>query len=339
MQIHILKLCVALLAPESTGLDPHGRALHLPLVEDFTVSHSACIATAKQARRLDVDPFVMAALTYRTNKFSPKLAAKSKIQKNIRQQYGCEKNGQFIKSSCSSFMLDPQYFRTLLNQTVEESTRSADRLPDYRKALCRFLTPWSNTCTRESRKEAKIIENMAFRFANVYGRSRPDFTYYSPFKIGPTEEEVARDERRRERQLDRQYRSADPYLNHMLGDLGYRRNRNGRGPLHTQRTERDLMFLYNVFGNDVPVEAVSNGSNTVNYFVHISDHNTMKQVLWYINGETSRIYEEEYYAGNLRALHNGVFEIVFKSRRYELKSITIKVIPTNSSYQVMIFRR
>lgn len=33
--IKILSLCAALLAPESTGLDPHGRALHLKLDADY----------------------------------------------------------------------------------------------------------------------------------------------------------------------------------------------------------------------------------------------------------------------------------------------------------------
>ena len=336
MKIHILKLCVALLAPESTGLDPHGRALHLPLVEDFNVSHSACIATAKQARRLDVDPFVMAALTYRINKFSPKLAAKSRIQKSIREQYGCEKNGQFIKSSCSSFMLDPQYFRALLNQTVEDSGRAVDRLPDYRKALCRFLTPWKNSCTRETRKEAKIIENMAFRFANVYGRSRPDFTYYSPFKIGPTEEEVARDERRRERQLDRQAQLRDPHLYGMLGDLGYRYSPN---PVTSDRTRRDLSLLASMFEGFAPVEAETNSRNTVNYFVHFQNPQQFKEGLWYINSNTSKLYENEYYTGDLKEFNGGVYQLILKSRIHNFRSIVVKFIPNETKYQVHIYRK
>ena len=37
--IKILSFCAALLAPESTGLDPHGRALHLELHADFNTSY------------------------------------------------------------------------------------------------------------------------------------------------------------------------------------------------------------------------------------------------------------------------------------------------------------
>ena len=336
MNIHILKLCAALLAPESTGLDPHGRALHLPLHEDFNVSYEACIETAKQARRLDVDPFVMLALAYKTTKLSPKLAEKSPIYKEIRRQYGCEEEGPFIRSSCSSFMLLPQFFRSLAMETVRQSGNKIDRLPDYRKSLCRFLKPWKTKCTSSMRKEAKIIENVSFRFANVYGRTFTSFTWHSPFKVQPTQEERRREDDRLERQLDREAHLRNPNLHGMLHGLGYRYSPN---PVQSEYTRRDLTLLSELFEGHVPVEAATNNRNTVKFFVHFQNPEQVRESLWYINGNTSKIYENEFYAGDLKEFNGGVYHLILKSRIREFKSIIIKFVPDSMRYQVFIFRK
>lgn len=172
MFIKVLSLCAALLAPESTGLDPHGRSLHLPLHEDFNISYSACIVTAKQAKKYNVDPFVAVALAYRTTKMSPKLARKSDIYHQIQHNFGCEQhNDRFIKSSCSPFML------TSLNLAVQLGKYQHD----YSSALCSFLSG-NKSCSRAALREAKVIENMARRFANVYSRTHVSFVWKDPFQ-------------------------------------------------------------------------------------------------------------------------------------------------------------
>ena len=158
--IKVLSLCAALLAPESTGLDPHGRALHLKLDADFNTSYDACITTVKQARKYGVDPFISAALMYKETKFSPKLAKKSRLFRKIRKIYGCGgDSGQFIKSSCSAFMLFAPHMVTFLEKNYRNRTTGSD----YRKSLRQFL--------QNDRRKAKIVENMAKRFADVYTRT------------------------------------------------------------------------------------------------------------------------------------------------------------------------
>lgn len=171
MFIKVLSLCAALLAPESTGHDPHGRALHLPLHEDFNISYEACIVTAKQAKRYNIDPFVAVALAYQTTKMSPELARKSKVYHQIQAEYGCRTSDfRYIKSSCSPFML------TSLNLAVLISKYQLD----YPTALCSFLSG-NGRCTSKGRREAKIIENMSRRFANVYSRTHTSFQWKDPF--------------------------------------------------------------------------------------------------------------------------------------------------------------
>ena len=172
MFIKVLSLCAALLAPESTGLDPHGRSLHLPLHEDFNISYEACIVTAKQAKKYNVDPFVAVALAYRTTKMSPKLAKRSDLYRKIQNDFGCDGHGDmFIKSSCSPFML------TSLNLAVQLGKYQHD----YSGALCEFLSG-NDGCRREEMREAKIVESMARRFANTYSRTHTSFVWKDPFR-------------------------------------------------------------------------------------------------------------------------------------------------------------
>jgi len=173
MFIKVLSLCAALLAPESTGLDPHGRALHLPLHEDFNISYKACIVTAKQAKRYNIDPFVAVALAYRTTKMSPQLARKSYIFHRIQRIFGCETNSdRFIRSSCSPFMLTSLNLALLVGEHQQ----------NYSTALCSFLSG-KNICRQKTAREAKIIENMARRFVNVYSRTHTSFRWKDPFQI------------------------------------------------------------------------------------------------------------------------------------------------------------
>jgi len=340
MIIKILSLCAALLAPESTGLDPHGRALHLPLKSDFNTSYGACIATVKQARRLKVDPFVMAALMYRTTQFSPKVAGQSRLAITIRKQYGCSGGGQFVKSSCSAFMLAPQYLRSLLDRTISESERGTDRIADYRVGLCEFLNG-GDRCTRRSQKEAKIIENMAFRFMNVYGRIHTSFTWVSPFKPRRTQQEIDRDIDQRERQLDRQYYGGPPNLNNMIYGLGYqpRAGNSTQSPVTARRAQKDLKLIAELMGPRIKVEISEASRRTVNFYVHVTLEQYMKDILRHVKSNTSRIYENHYQAADLKEYENGVYKLVLKSRRYNLGPIILTFSPGQNVYQVMILRR
>jgi hypothetical protein len=340
MIIKVLSLCASLLAPESSGLDPHGRSLHLPLKSDFNTSYVACIATVKQAQRLKVDPFVMAALMYRTTYFSPKIAKKSKLSISIREQYGCSDGGQFVKSSCSAFMLAPQYLRSLLDRTVSESSRGTDRIADYRIGLCEYIKG-GERCTAAARKEAKIVENMAFRFMNMYGRTHTGYTWVSPFKPQRTPQELHRDDRRRERQLDRQYYGNPSNLNNMIYGLGYQphmRNSN-QSPVTTARAHKDLNLIAELMGPRIKVEMTEASQRTVNFHVHVPLARYMKEILWYINSNTSKVYEGSYHVGELKEFRNGVFKLVLKSRHYNMGPIILTFSPGRSMYQAMIIRR
>ena len=116
MFIKVLSLCAALFAPESSGQAPHGRSLHLKTHEDFDVAYEACIATAKQARKHRVDPFVSIALAYKETRMSLKYSKRSKAYHDIQHLFGCtEHKEKFIRESCSPFMLTPMYLSDLLN--------------------------------------------------------------------------------------------------------------------------------------------------------------------------------------------------------------------------------
>ena len=256
--IKVLSLCAALLAPESSGQDPHGRSAHLELDSDFNTSYSACIATLKQARKYKIDPFVSAALMYRTTKFSPKLAKSSTIFRRISENYGCQSNSeQFIKSSCSPFMLFAPSFVTLL----EKSKRHVSAPENYRTSLRKFL--------RNDRKSARIVENMAKRFADVYSRTHSGFVWRSPFQAEEEFDEEAD-------QLFYDLNQRQPYDSHISN-------------LH-QQMEREVQILHAIFGNHYRIEASANNNQTPEYLIHV-DYQNLKQFLWYIAGNTAGPYK------------------------------------------------
>ena len=256
--IKVLSLCAALLAPESSGLDPHGRSAHLELDADFNTSYSACVATLKQARKYKIDPFVSAALLYQTTKFSPKLARSSPIFKRISQDYGCRSHSaQFIKSSCSPFMLFAPSFVTIL----EKSKRHVTAPENYRKSLRSFL--------QNNRKSATIVENMAKRFADVYSRTHTNFVWRSPFQI-----EEGLDEETK--QLFDDLSQPRPYDSHISN-------------MH-QQMEREIQILHTIFGNHYKIEARSNNNYIPEYLIYV-DYQNLKQFLWYIAGNTAGPYK------------------------------------------------
>ncbi len=222
--IKVLSLCAALLAPASTGLDPHGRALHLKLDADFNTSYDACITTVKQAGKYGVDPFISAALMYKTTKFSPKLAKRSSS--------------------------------------------------DYRKSLRQFL--------QNDRQKAKIIENMAKRFADVYSRTHPGVVWNNPF-ANPDRLTEGRDQ---VAQNNPPLPPQDPRLNDLVEDLRRPRPHDYQRRRLDQKMQYDLQLLYSILGPGCRIEAKSRDYNNPEYYVHIDARN-LREILWNIAGKTS----------------------------------------------------
>ena len=270
--IKILSLCAALLAPESTGLDPHGRSLHLKLHEDFNTSYGACIATAKQARKYGIDTFVSIALVYKETKFSPKLAKKSRLFRDIRKIYGCEEGSdRFVKSSCSAFMIFAPHLATMLEKNYIDRRYGSN----YRKALREFLG-------KRHKKHAKTIENMAKRYADVYSRTHTSFVWNSPFKnperIYPQEPQVA--------QKPRNLPYNDPQLNDLITGLNRVQPYDYRNRQMQRKMEYDLALLYGILGPGYKIEAKSRNFKDPEYFLHINVRD-LREILFMTASETS----------------------------------------------------
>jgi|7_EtaG_2_1085326.scaffolds.fasta_scaffold47446_2 hypothetical protein len=315
--IKILSLCAALLAPESSGLDPHGRSLHLKLHEDFNTSYSACIATAKQARKYGIDPFVSVALLYKETKFSPKLAKRSKIFRDIREIFGCERGAtRFIKSSCSAFMIFAPHLATMLEKNYIDRRYGAN----YRKALRDFFG-------NRSKKRTKVIENMAKRYADVYSRTHTGFIWNSPFRnpesIYPKERHIAQRPRRRQG-----INPQDQLLNDLMTDLGRPRAYDYRNRQMQQKMEYDLQLLYRILGNDYRIEAKSRNFKDPEYFLYIHRHD-LREILYMSASLTSSQHKphtfQEHSDGKMSLLLNAPKRaIVFAPYSENIYVITIK---------------
>ena len=315
--IKILSLCAALLAPESTGLDPHGRALHLKLHEDFNTSYDACIATAKQAKKYGIDTFVATALVYKETKFSPKLAKKSKLFRKIRKIHGCEEGSdRFIKSSCSAFMIFAPHLATMLEKNYIDSRVGAN----YRKALRDFLG-------RGSKERAKIIENVAKRYADVYSRTHTSFVWNSPFKnpesIYPKETYVTKRKQRRSN-----FRTNDPHLNQLMDNLDCVQPYDYRNRQMQQKMEYDIQLLYRILGPGYKIEAKSRNFDDPEYFLHINPRD-LREILYMAASITSSRHKphtfQEYGDGRLVLILNAPRRtLVFVPHSENLYVITIK---------------
>jgi len=269
--IKILSFCAALLAPTSTGLDPHGRSMHLELHADFNTSYEACITTAKQARKYGIDPFVSAALMYKETKFSPKLAKKSRIFRKIRRNYGCgHGSDQFIRSSCSPFML----FAPQLATYLEKNYRNRRSGSNYHKALRQFF--------HNNQNKAKIVENMAKRFADMYSRTHTSFAWNSPFqnpeRLGQQESEYA--------QRGPGAHHTDSQTDILIENLRRPRARDYQRRRLEQKMQYDLQLLHSILGPGAKIEAKSRDMNNPEYYVRIDARN-LREILWSVAGNTS----------------------------------------------------
>jgi hypothetical protein len=255
--IKVLAFCAALLAPESTGLDPHGRSLHLKLYTDFNTSYTACITTVKQARKYRVDPFVMVAMMYDTTGMSPRRTERGAALKQMYRSHGCDGQGQFIKSSCSAFMLGAPYLASLLSETGKRNEMTGQRLVSYREAVCRFYSA-GQKCKAKYRKKAKLIENIARRYADVYSRTHTSFVWQSPFTPEPTSEELIdleteRNYRDRRHGMANGCSSGDPVLDDLVSQLGYSSHCN-MGNYRTM-VNRGVSLISALIGPNIRLEA------------------------------------------------------------------------------------
>ena len=275
--IKILSLCAALLAPESTGLDPHGRALHLKLDADFNTSYEACITTNKQARKYGIDPFVATALMYKTTKFSPKLAKKSKMFRKVQKLYGCDPGqDQFIRSSCSPFML----FAPHLASFLEETYRNKRIGSDYRAAILKFL--------KNNRRNTKVVENMAKRFADCYSRTHTYYTWNNPFRNSkrlppPPRQHAQIPPQNGPRTLP------DPQLQGLLRDLRHPQPYDHQNERLQRKMQYDIQILYSILGPGFKIEAKSRDSRNPEYYVY-GDRRDLRNMLINAASNTSADY-------------------------------------------------
>lgn len=293
MIIKVLSLCAALFAPESTGLDPHGRALHLKIYEDFDATYGACIATAKQASKYGVDPFVAISLAYETNGMSLKRASKSVFYKAILNKFGCDRHGQFTKSSCSSFMIAPARLADLLKEKSNE---------DYSDAVCRFLSS-DDKCRKKNKKRVERIKNMAKRFADCYSRTHTYFTWKDPFQ------------RKREQLEHHRPPSLTPYPGQRdfpstrdleLNDLLFRLR---HGMIYSnyslqQKMNYGLNLINSLLGPVARIEAHSPDNRNVRFFLHMS-YIELREHLWQVANQTSGYHK----AFKLQEIRKGQFKL------------------------------
>ena len=275
IMIKVLAFCAALLAPESSGLDPHGRSLHLKLYTDYNTSYEACITTVRQAHKYGVDPFVLTAVMYDVTGMSPGRATKTRAARRTLKAHGCDGQGQFIKSSCSVFMLAPPYFASLLAQTTQQQGGGGS-FTDYRKALCRFYAG-DQKCKKKDRQKAKLIANIARRYVDVYSRTHTSFMWRSPFTQPPNEEEmynleVQRNYRDRQDGMATSCTSGDPTLDHLINQLGYASRCNSANYRH--RMNQGITIISSVLGQNIHLEASAvtspSGILRSEYLLHMS---------------------------------------------------------------------
>ena len=177
--IKILSLCAALLAPPSSGVDPHGRSAHLKYYTDFNTAYKACIATAGKAQSLGLDVFTTLAMTHKLVGFSPKHAERKKISRKLFREYSCQprRRDYYVRDSCSPYMLLPQRLYDILNDHTHVRVR-------YNTAIC-YLVTGNMYCGRKSRRLARRIKNMTRRFVDVYRRTHRYYNWSDPYIVRP----------------------------------------------------------------------------------------------------------------------------------------------------------
>ena len=177
--IKILSLCAALLAPPSSGVDPHGRSAHLKYHTDFDTAYGACIATAGKAQSLGLDVFTVLAMTHKLISFSPKYAERKRVSRKLFREYSCRPrhNDYYVRDSCSPYMLLPLRLYDILNDHTYVRVR-------YSTAIC-YLVAGKPYCGRKPRRIARRIKNIARRFVDVYRKTHRYYNWEDPYNLVP----------------------------------------------------------------------------------------------------------------------------------------------------------
>ena len=318
MAIKVLTLCAALLAPKSTGEDPHGRALHLKLYDDYNTSYEACIHTAKMAKGIGIDPFMTTALVYEATGFATKKTKNKRHIRKLAKMYGCAGIEDTPRTSCSPTTLSIFHFSDLVRRTN-----------DYFEAICGFFEE-NGTCYRENEKRTTRVLNSARRFVYAYNRNFGRTVLNWAFKgMEPHKQHPSRP------------RNPKPYYEHLQPseneDIVF---------FEMNDPMKQLKFLTILLGQGLQVShhqhgAENSGKNSV-FYIDASPHQ-LRSRLNQIAGGQNRYYHNRYRAGRLSSLNQTDFHLRFhsNSKNFSLRFVKIAQPPPSASnlrgtYQVYV---
>ena len=318
MVIKALALCAALLAPKSTGEDPHGRALHLKLYDDYDTSYEACIHTAKMAKAIGIDPFMTTALVYEATGFAVKRTRNKRHIRKLAKMYGCAGLENTPRTSCSAITLSIFHFSDVLR-----------RANDYFEAVCGFFEE-NGTCYRENEQKTTRTLNLARRFVYAYNRSHSSTVLNWAFKgMQPRKRHASRPA------------APKPHFEH----------------LHPSESEdvvffemgdpmKQLKFLTILLGQGMEVSHHANpGENNRRdsvFLIDVSSGELRNRLNQITNGQ-NRHYHNRYRAGRLESLSQTDFRLYFhsNSKNFSLKFIKVNQPPASApnlrgTYQVYV---
>jgi len=308
MIIKALTLCAALLAPRSTGEDPHGRALHLKLYDDYNTSYGACIHTVKMARSTKVDPFMTAAFVYETSGFGGKKIKNKRFFKKLAKIYGCERLEDTPRTSCSATTLAIFHFTDLLRKTE-----------DYYEAICGAFET-NSVCYRDNEKRTTKTLNFARRFVYVYNRQFRRTVLNWAFE--------GMESQRQHPDRPRQPRSPLSHLQPsenediVFFEMGDRK--------------RQLQFMSLVLGPAFQVNfeenIQQNCSKTANFYV-ASDTFQLKNRLVDITSRTGERYFRKYQAHKLVSTNETDFRLYFRSNN---RNFSLNFVKSSNVYQIHV---
>ena len=308
MVIKALTLCAALLAPRSTGEDPHGRALHLKLYDSFDSSYEACIHTVKMARSTKVDPFMTTAFVYETSGFGGKKIKNKRFFKKLAKIYGCERLEETPRTSCSATTLAFFHLTDLLRKT-----------DDYYEAICGAFEA-NSVCYRENEKRTTKTLNLARRFVYVYNRR---------FKRTVLNWAFEGTESRREHSS--RPRSPPSPLSHLQP------SENEDIVFFEMGDERkQLKFMSLVLGPGFQVNfeenIQQNNPRMANFYVN-ADHYQLRNRLINVANHTNERYFRKYQAHKLIFINETDFRLFFRSRS---RNFSLKFVKSSNLYQIHV---
>jgi len=188
---------------------------------------------------------------------------------------------------------------------------------NYRKALREFLG-------KSRRMEAKVVENMAKRYADVYSRTHTGFIWNTPFRNPENSYPQPGSLAQKPRRLPHN----DPYINDLMTGLNRTQPYDYRNRQMQQKMEYDLELLYGILGPGRKIEAKSRNFKDPEYFLYINSRD-LREILYMTASETSSRHKphtfQEYNDGKLVLMLNAPERtLVFTPYSENLYIITIK---------------